>query len=86
MTSKNTNYLLAVVVFIMAAYAFYTKYYFNASGWFLLGLTLILITYFSKISANRKYYIITLPLPILALICFALEFLYWGASSKNIKF
>ncbi len=76
MNSKNTNYLLAVVVFIMAVYAFYTKYYFNASGWFLLGLTLILITYFSKINASKKYYIMTLPLPILALISFALEFFY----------
>ena len=76
MNSKNTNYLLAVVVFIMAVYAFYTKYYFNASGWFLLGLTLILITYFSKINACKKYYIMALPLPILALISFALEFFY----------
>lgn len=76
MNSKNTNYLLAVVVFIMAVYAFYTKYYFNASGWFLLGLTLILITYFSKINASKKYYIMALPLPILALISFALEFFY----------
>ena len=76
MNSKNTNYLLAVIVFIMAGYAFYTKYYFNASGWFLLGLTLILITYFSKINANKKYYIMALPLPILALISFALEFFY----------
>ncbi len=76
MTSKNTNYLLAVVVFIVAAYAFYTKYYFNASGWFLLGLTLILMTYFSKINADRKYYIMALPLPVVALLCFALEFFY----------
>ena len=76
MTGKNTNYLIVAVVFIMAVYAFYTKYYFTASGWFLLGLTLILITYFSKISADKKYYIMALPLPILALICFALEFFY----------
>ncbi len=76
MTNKNTNYLLAVVVFIIAVYAFYTKYYFNAMGWLLLGLTLILISYLSKTSANRKYYIMALPLPILALICFVLEFFY----------
>lgn len=76
MTGKNTNYLLAIVVFIVAAYALYTKYYFNASGWFLLGLTLILITYFSKINADKKYYIMTLPLPIMALLCFVLEFFY----------
>ncbi|MGB9979504.1 hypothetical protein [Methanobacterium sp.] len=76
MTGKNTNYLLTVMVFIVALYAFYTKYYFNASGWFLLGLTLILISYLSKINADKKYYIMALPLPILSLICFALEFFY----------
>jgi hypothetical protein len=76
MTGKNTNYLLAIIVFIVAIYAFYTKYYFNAAGWLLLGLTLVLISYFSKINADKKYYIISLPIPIVALICFALEFFY----------
>ena len=76
MKSQNTNYLLAIVVFIVAVYAFYTKYYFNASGWSLLGLTLILISYLSKINAGKKFYIMALPLPILALVCFVLEFLY----------
>lgn len=76
MKSQNANYLLAIIVFIVSAYAFYTKYYFNATGWFLLGLTLILISYLSKINAGKKYYIMALPLPILALICFVLEFLY----------
>ena len=76
MKSGNTNYLLTIIIFIVAIYAFYTKFYLNAVGWFLLGITLILITYLSKINANRKYYIITLPIPILAFICFMLEFFY----------
>ncbi len=76
MTGKNTNYLLAVIIFIVALYSFYTKYYFDAVGWFLLGLTLILSSYLSKIKASKKYYIITLPVPILALVCFVLQFIY----------
>jgi hypothetical protein len=76
MTNKNTNYLLMIIVFIVAVYAFYTKYYFNAAGWLLLGVTLISISYLSKINASKKYYIMSLPLPILALICFVLEFIY----------
>ena len=76
MTDKKTNYLLAVVIFIVAVYSFYTGYYINTMGWFLLGLTLILIGYLSKINADRKYYMMTLLLPVLALICFVLEFLY----------
>lgn len=76
MKGKNTNYLLAVIVFIASTYSFYTKYYFNAAGWFLLGLTLVLSSYLSKINANKKYYIMALSLPILALICFVLEFIY----------
>lgn len=76
MTGKNTNYLLAIIVFAVSIYSFYTKFYFNSAGWFLLGLSLILISYLSKKSAEKKYYIMALPLPILALICFLLEIFY----------
>lgn len=76
MTGKNTNYLLAIILFIASIYYFYTNYYFYSAGWFLLGLTLVLISYLSKISAGKKYYIMAIPLPILALICFALELFY----------
>ncbi len=76
MAGKNTNYLLAIIIFAVSVYSFYTGYYFNAAGWFLLGLTLILVGYFSKISADKKYYVIALPLPVLALICFLLEVFY----------
>lgn len=76
MASKNTNYFLAVIIFIAAVYSFYTKYYFNSAGWFLLGISLLLTSYLSKIKATKKYYIMALPLPVLALICFLLEFFY----------
>ena len=76
MNSKNTNYFLAIIIFVLAIYSFYTKFYFNSAGWFLLGLSLISISYLSQIKADKKYYIMALPLPILALICFALEFFY----------
>jgi|GEM_PF-5630856 len=76
MKGKNTNYWLAIILFILSIYFFYTKYYLNSAGWLLLGLTLILINYLSKISAGKKYYLMALSLPILALICFVLEFFY----------
>ena len=76
MAGKNTNYLLAVIIIAVSIYSFYTRYYLNAAGWFLLGLTLIFIGYFSKISAHKKYYMMALPLPVLALICFLLEVFY----------
>ena len=76
MASQNTNYLLAIVVFIAAIYSFYTKFYFNSAGWFLLGLTLVLIGYLSKIEADKKYYIMAIPVPIIAIICFILEIFY----------
>ena len=76
MLNKNTNYLLAIIIFIVSIYSVYTKYYLSSAGWFLLGLSLVLIGYLSKIEADRKYYIIMIPLPVLAIICFLLEAFY----------
>lgn len=76
MTGKNTNYLLAILLFIVSIYSIYTKNYFNSAGWLLLGLSLALISYLSKIKASKKYYAAAITLPVLALICFILEIFY----------
>lgn len=76
MTSKNTNYLLAILLFIVSLYSFYTKNYFNWAGLLLLSLSLALISYLSKIGASKKYYAVAITLPIIALICFVLEIFY----------
>ena len=73
MTSKNTNYLLMIILFIVAVYSLFLKNYFNAAGFFLLGISLFLIDYLSKIGASKKYYIMATILPIIALICFVLQ-------------
>ena len=76
MESNRNNYLIAGLLALIAIYSFYTKTYYSGFGWILLSISIVLGIYLTKIGASKKYFIMVISLPVLALVCFALEVFY----------
>jgi uncharacterized membrane protein len=76
MESSKNNYLIAGLLALVAIYSVYTKTYYNALGWALLSISLVAGIYLTSIEASKKYFYMALILPVIALICFALEIFY----------
>ncbi|MDP1552222.1 MAG: hypothetical protein Q8M06_04325 [Methanobacteriaceae archaeon] len=76
MEYNKNNFLFAGLFMIIGVYSIYTKTYYSALGWVLLAFAIIFGMYMTKINAEKKYFIMVTILPVLALICFALEIFY----------
>lgn len=76
MESNKNNYLIAGLLGLIAIYSFYTKTYYNALGWVLLSISIVLGMYLTKIGASKKYFFMVMSLPVLALVCFVVEAFY----------
>jgi hypothetical protein len=76
MESSKNNYLIAGLLALVAIYSVYTKTYYNALGWALLSISVVAGIYLTSIEASKKYFYLVLLLPIIAVICFALEIFY----------
>jgi hypothetical protein len=76
MDSKN-NYILAFIIFFVSIFYFFTKSYYIGLGWFLIGLSIFLGAYLTKIGADKKYFILTITLPIIALLLFVYQFMFY---------
>lgn len=76
MESNKNNYLIAGLLLLVAVYSVYTKTYYSAVGWILLSISIFAGIYLTQIEASKKYFYMVITLPILAVICFALEIFY----------
>ncbi len=73
---SKTNYMLAVIILVVSIYYFFTANYYTGLGWFLIGLSIILGAYLTKLGADKKYFILTMALPIIALLLFVYQFMF----------
>lgn len=76
MEANNTNYILAIIIFAASIFYFYIQSFYTGLGWLLLGITIVMGIYLTKISADKKYYYMVMVLPIISLILFAYDFFY----------